>query len=249
MEQLVQGQRLARHARAPDELLAGGRPVVGSVRDPWDWYVSLWAFGCGRKGNLYSKLTRRRPPPFGTMVRNPRQAFSDIAAEIRKPTRAWARAYSDRERPELFREWLHMLLDPRRRADLPEGFGRSSLADFAGFYSYRYAYLFSRTVAPLYGGAIRDIDALREHDRRNNLLGHTIRNEQLEEDFIHVLRACGVELSDESTQQIRSAGRTNASSRRKNIGFYYDPQTADLVATRDALIIEKYGYTPPSLPR
>ena len=42
----------------PDEaLLASGRPFVGSIRDPWAWYLSLWTVGCHQKGELYERLT------------------------------------------------------------------------------------------------------------------------------------------------------------------------------------------------
>ena len=29
---------------------------MGNVRNPWDWYVSLWAFGCMKKGGLFDKV-------------------------------------------------------------------------------------------------------------------------------------------------------------------------------------------------
>ena len=30
---------------------------IGNIRNPWDWYVSLWAFGCQKKGGLYNLVT------------------------------------------------------------------------------------------------------------------------------------------------------------------------------------------------
>jgi len=38
----------------PDKL------VIGSIRNPWAWYVSLWAFGCEGKGMIRERLTRYR---------------------------------------------------------------------------------------------------------------------------------------------------------------------------------------------
>ena len=29
-----------------------GRLVLGSIRNPYDWYLSLWAYGCAGKGEL-----------------------------------------------------------------------------------------------------------------------------------------------------------------------------------------------------
>src|SRR4030095_1676667 len=32
---------------------------AGNVRNPWDWYVSLWAFGCMKKGGLYDQIINK----------------------------------------------------------------------------------------------------------------------------------------------------------------------------------------------
>jgi hypothetical protein len=40
-----------------DDHFSAGKPVLGSVRDPWSWYLSMWSYGCLQKGELYERLT------------------------------------------------------------------------------------------------------------------------------------------------------------------------------------------------
>ena len=46
----VGGESLSKHSRLRDE--HGDRHIVGSIRNPLDWYVSLWAHGCRNRGAL-----------------------------------------------------------------------------------------------------------------------------------------------------------------------------------------------------
>ena len=44
LQETVGGRRLGKHNRP--SAMPTDRMIIGSVRNPWDWYVSLWAFGC-----------------------------------------------------------------------------------------------------------------------------------------------------------------------------------------------------------
>ena len=50
--------RYPKHGRLPPD--CRDRFVVGSVRNPWDYYVSLWSFGGGGEGGLHKRLTQRQ---------------------------------------------------------------------------------------------------------------------------------------------------------------------------------------------
>ncbi|MDT8283429.1 MAG: hypothetical protein RQ982_11570 [Gammaproteobacteria bacterium] len=58
----------------------------------------------------------------------------------------------------------------------------------------------------------------------------------------------GVELTEQQIAEIvnKQGGKTNV-SQRKPMDFYYDEETADLVARGDHYLIEKYGYKSPLL--
>lgn len=37
------------------------RPVIGSIRSPWAWYVSLWSFGCQGEGGYRTQFLEKHP--------------------------------------------------------------------------------------------------------------------------------------------------------------------------------------------
>jgi len=51
------GERRGTHVPVPPSLVRSGRAIWSSIRNPWDWYVSLWAYGCDGKGALFQALT------------------------------------------------------------------------------------------------------------------------------------------------------------------------------------------------
>ena len=55
-------------------------------------------------------------------------------------------------------------------------------------------------------------------------------------------------ITDQQKSDILSWPRTNPSSKRRGLEYYYDAETIDLVYQRDRLIVEKFGYEPPRLP-
>src|SRR5690349_15399636 len=57
LKEIVGGRLVMRHNQAPADLFTGDRFFLGSVRDPWDWHVSLWAYCCDGRGDLYSNLS------------------------------------------------------------------------------------------------------------------------------------------------------------------------------------------------
>ena len=57
---VVPGEQRGKHNK-PSQAEFDRRPVfLGSVRNPWAWYVSLWAYGCQQEGMLWEALTHGR---------------------------------------------------------------------------------------------------------------------------------------------------------------------------------------------
>ncbi len=56
LEKISNGQRISKHNRVHKQY--HDRYIIGSVRHPWDWYVSHWAYGCSGHGSVHSQLTR-----------------------------------------------------------------------------------------------------------------------------------------------------------------------------------------------
>jgi hypothetical protein len=234
------------------------RTIVGSVRNPWDWYVSLWAFGCKGQGAIHGRTTRRFElwyyrEGLAREMAAPRwqavPALTTLWRDLSKPVEAWREVYADAHDPELFRRWLRLVFDPTRRFDLGEGFAFASLSRYAGLLTYRYLKLFSRDVGPLFnprGPATPE--ALRAFDAEQNALDFVIRTESLESDLAAALEGAGYQLDPVRTGRILDGRRekTNASEHRET-DFYYDDETVELVRERDRLIVVKYGYAGPGV--
>jgi hypothetical protein len=232
------------HARPPESVYESDRLITGSVRDPWDWYVSLWGYGCDGKGVLHNKLTEEKKLREYGFSKSFREGISNLYNNLKRNRKFWIKVYSDSNSPKLFRMWLNAVLDSPKRSDSRGKYNRSSLSKFAGLYTFRYCYLFHDTDAHLFDGSINDMKALSEEDSKHNIVDHVIRMENISEGIIKMLRDSGTSVESGFYDTIRSMGRTNPSSRRNDFSFYYDNATRDLVGRRDALIVEKYGYEP-----
>jgi hypothetical protein len=248
LAETIGGRQVGKHNRLPDDASRAGRRIVGSVRNPWAWYVSLWAFGASGQGSLHDRLTSRSLVRAlrGTW-RRPFAAPRVVATELAKPVERWRASYAREREPDSFRQWLRALLDVAAPADAGEGYRESAVARCAGFMTYRYLWLYSRSTRELYDpAAIDGWASLEAFDRHSNLLDFVIRAESLEDDLENVLTSVGHELSPEQSAIIRSGERSNASSHGET-AFYYDAETSRLVAERERLLIEKYRYEPPTL--
>lgn len=253
VEEFSGRERFGKHRPMPRGFDPGRRLIVGSIRDPWDWYVSLWTFGCRRRGGPFDRSTAPRSlwnalrDPGTRRVRGARAAIASrvLAArhELARPGSAWRRLHSDPSDPRLFREWLKLALDSRRRFDLFRDFGQSAVSGYAGILTFLYELLYLRDNAALFDRRLLpDLDALTRHDAAHGILDATIRTENLEQDFMDVLRKAGYPLSPRQVDRIENAEPTNTSDRRHALADFYDDEARELVAARDALIVRKYGY-------
>ena len=217
LDSLLDGIQHGKHNLVPPQLLSSGRQFLGSVRNPWDWYVSLWAYGCGKKGLVYHLTTQTNN------------------------ARKWQQCYGDSNSPAAFQDWLHMMNDNSYWHDFGEGYGNSPVASIAGLLSYRYIRLFCKPTA----ATINNISDLRKYERQNCFINHFIRMENLEEDFINAVSACGINLSSEQKNNIYSMQKTNTSSRKNSASYYYNQETIELVRKRENIIIKKFLYPKP----
>ena len=126
--------------------------IIGSIRNPWDWYVSLWAFGCVGKERLYRRLIKEKSSFNHFIWRTgkellvskhlPLVTIKDSFASQRKLASLWRRVYKDGLDAASFRAWLRLMFDPKRSADIHEVYGNSSLSRFTGFLTYRDLWLY-----------------------------------------------------------------------------------------------------------
>lgn len=249
LQELVGGELVGKHNQAGRELFSGDRFFLGSVRDPWEWYISLWAYGCDRKGVVFGTVTKR-----GRRIRgrgwsvDPIGAVRDLLRS--RPNRnaeEWRRTYRDVNDAGAFREWLHMMHDGRELPDVGDGYARSALGRVAGLLSYRYLKLFTcRKGESEMLHRLSTFEQVAAHERDHCFIDHFIRNENLESDLLDALRRAGCTLPSSIESRVAARPRTNTSSRKQGPGYYYDAHTEALVGARDRLVVDRFGYRPPS---
>ncbi|MEK8034128.1 hypothetical protein AACH06_25160 [Ideonella sp. DXS29W] len=256
LRELVGGLNDGKHNTPDRALLSRGLPFVGSVRNPWLWYLSLWSYGCQGKGELFQRLTNEKRWQRLREKAASRQPTQENSAEGARPgapsperrlpldwdverARSW---YADPDDAHAFREWLQAVLARRAmRQMLMAGYGKSPLGKAAGLMTYRYFSLFVQGADQL-GPMFDSLPALQVMDRSNCIVSHFIRNESLATDFIETLEACGVPLNDAQRDQVLSARKVNTSTRPHGPSYYYDDESIKLVARREKFIIDKFGY-------
>lgn len=253
LEEFTAGRPVGKHNRLlsmkPDDF------IIGSIRNPWDWYVSLWAYGVSGRGavrercvngidfNYYHRLL---PKAMGKNWLSPRELAISLFHDAIKPVSKWRHTYNDSSDPELFRNWIRLLLDNRRRFDIGEGYGFSPLSRCAGLLTYRYFRLFTLGDHIFRDSRLASYSCIADFDGELNISRGMIRTESLEEDFIQLLEQAGHALSEDQRAVIcnRRTKKTNVSE-RKSAAWYYDEETIALVAERERYLIEKYNYKAP----
>lgn len=256
LNKILTGEQVGKHNVVPPELQ--DRFILGSIRNPWDWYVSLWGYGCDRKGSAFSQTTRRYSVNYywrqlnkemGKNWLSPAQYLRQLLADTAKPVALWNEVYADSSNPELFRKWLRLMLDTDRRFDIGEGYGFSPLSAHSGVLTYRYFKLFTNLGSDLYSlPDLADLSRLNEVWEQRAITNFVVRNEHLEADLIDALTCANIALTDEQRLFILQGKneKTNTSS-RKSMDFYYDAESIALVKNKEAFIISRYGYEPPVL--
>lgn len=247
LKMVCAGHQGEMHGRLPESILQTDRIVAASVRDPWDWYVSTWAYGCDGEGILFDRLAKPRKVLGHGYRRSLWRGIVNFLRDMARLRRPWREAYADSSSPELFGRWLRLIMDPDRAREVREDYGRSSLSQFAGLYTYLYCRLFHRTIDHLYDGTIQDIETLMEADERLNVVDHMMKTEDLTEGILGLLSKAEVKTDETFRRRVAEMDRTNPSSRERDTAYYYDGAMERLIMERDALIVRKYGYRPPSV--
>jgi hypothetical protein len=234
-----------KHSRLKDHRGYASQLIVSSVRNPWDWYVSLWAFGCTGHGGLWHYFNNLPRSELREAVKH-----KDLGSVLRFPFRTlgghpdWRRLYSDSGNAEHFRKWLMLMLGPEGLHVGHEGYASSPVKASAGFMTYSFVGLttdYSEWMRR--GRKCRSGDELAAFADEYSIVDRVLRAEALNEDILSLMETAGMKVEPAEAAEW---GRHNVSVRR-NYADYYDEETRDLVQRRDRFIIERFGYQPPCI--
>jgi len=230
------------------------RRIMGSIRNPWSYYVSLWAYGSRRAGGIYERTTATprmdQPKHLRGTLHKKTIPLEDRDWRARRRVKRWRTAYGDPEDREAFRRWIRFLNDPAYLVDVGEGYGKSSVSQHSGLLTYRYLVLFTLGVVPgepHLGGHNPTLDTLekvRAHADEHLLCEDMIRMEHLADELEVALEKAGYDLTDDQRATIHGTaeGRSENRTEHRPAAWYYDDETRDLVARRDRFVIERHGY-------
>jgi hypothetical protein len=239
----IGGRVIGKHQ--PLDKCPDGVVIAGSVRNPWDWYVSLWAYGCSGHGAVRNALTR---DTVGAALRRSLRKPGELPAELSRASRLsganrafWERVYRNPNDPGAFRAWLLRLLTTSVKSDVFED--RRTLPFFkeVGLYTARYAQIFTRLRAwKKQAPHIGTIEALKAYLDTEVFVDRFILMERLEEDLAALLCELGHECTAESLR-----GEKRNTSKRLAYADYHDGESVALIAKQDRLVASRQGYRAP----
>jgi hypothetical protein len=245
----LDGESVGKHNQLTPELVARTATFLGSVRNPYDWYLSLWGYGCDSKGGVFHRTTRMTDSSLRGLGwrTHPGKAISLALKnvfnrrELTKRRKEWLASYGDVNNPVLFRDWLRMIHDSDYFADVGEGYSCWPGSSIAGLMTFRYLNLFCVTTSDKARlGYLNSVDSIIKFESKNLKINRFVRQESLESDMSEFLKEIGVGTSLRVNEMLSS--KTNTSSRGRDLHFYYDQESLGLIARREKMIIEKFGY-------
>lgn len=242
------GEHRGKHA--PLTFDPGTRLIVGSVRNPWDWYVSLWAYGCQKRGSVHSHLAS---PALTVAYRHLRgmllhptrwhKSPAELRSILAKDTTCLRALYASADDPKVFRRWLKFILSGADCPYMEHGYSPQKAADAPGLMTFRFLRLFTRHERWLeQSGSLPTFDAARRYYEQNAVVDEFIKVETLEQDLERVLAMADIDIDG---AYIRNAnGQRTNSSRHASAAYYYDDETMNLVRTKDRLVADLFDYRP-----
>ncbi len=220
MSRIFDGKQIGKHNAATLEQISSSYYFISSIRNPWDWYLSLWTFGVQGGGGLRSRL-------------------------YQTDNKIWHDVYNNSSDIESFRTWLKMINEPDNFCYLGEGYSDSKLQHICGFMTYRYLYLCVKDIKSLKKQVTKlNFLDISSFEKKNCYIDFFIRQEELENSLMMAMQKI-TELSIEQKQIILTAKKNNVSNRVLPLEDYYDYDSVAIVAEREKLIVEKFGYAPP----
>ena len=243
LSQLFDGKVVGIHNAATPTELKSGALVMSSIRNPWDWYLSLWTYGVQGKGAFASRLTQKNFLfPAKSSLRTPQDLLANFRAEFQKDSNTWSETYADGENVEGFRIWLKLVHDPTNSILLGEGYSGTLLPSKFGFMTHRYLNLCCMNLQRLKNpDFISGYSDLKYFDTANCYIDRFVRQENLETELCDAISAVR-KLKDKELDLIYRSQKTNTSHRALTLADYYDEESIELVRQRERLLIEKFDY-------
>jgi hypothetical protein len=246
LSKLFHGEKIGKHNAATQAQITDNMYFISSIRNPWDWYLSLWTFGVQGKGDLRRQLTHKHVlHSLKQTIKNPKGNYPILFQELLKNTILWRDVYDSGDNVGSFRKWLRLIHDPSNSHFIGEGYGATKITSFCGLMTYRYICLCCQNIGKLTNlSLISNYADLVQFEKNNCYIDFFVRQESLEENLCEAVDKVRP-LTHKEKEFIYGAKKTNTSKRSLMILDYYDEVSIELIRNRDRFLIEKFGYSPP----
>lgn len=195
--------------------------IFGSIRNPFTWYLSLWAYGCNSKGHLFNLKTKiSRKNIFNLKLR-----------ELKN----WKRVYSDVNNPIYFHGWLKMVMEFSEKDANNLTFNNISLDKNVGFMTKRFLDIY-------YNFNEKD-NFINNNMKIDNLKKRLVVNyffsqENLVQDFKRLIKN---NLNNPKRTLIIDNSFSNSTKKNKS-DFYYNDESIELVSKYDSILLDTFKY-------
>tara|TARA_B100000401_G_C52697271_1_gene667314 strand:- start:28 stop:822 length:795 start_codon:yes stop_codon:yes gene_type:complete len=228
------------HDYVTEDILQQKILFLGSIRNPLDWYISRWSYGCMMKNDdslfknfVNKRLNLNRINAIEGQLSN---KIKYLKNQIFKKNKYIENLYSDPFNKNNFRLWLKELLTMGKKSSLAEHYFFTSLNKNFGYMTYRYLIMFTN---PKHRREIyfklNNLNDIKEFDKRYVFINNFVKIENLKDDLKKVIDKLNInEKVDIET--------VNPSKRNRELNYYYDNETINIVKNYDKFLFEKFNY-------
>ena len=244
-ENIKMGELTKIHDQISNDLINSKKLKVGSIRNPLDWYISLWSFGCKmkKKDPLYSNLTslRLNPRRLSSIKNNKIKKIIFLFEQFKKDLISNKDLYSDPYNTQNFRKWIKLLFNKTKKNFISEQYSISNTNKFIGYMTFHYLIKFTNHNFhyKLFNGILNNNEDINDYYNKHSYIDHFIIFENLNKSLIHLFKKIELPLDEEKLFKTRPI---NKSSRFPKVSEYYDNETKEMIQHFDALIFALHKY-------
>tara|TARA_A100001035_G_scaffold223624_1_gene184158 strand:+ start:279 stop:1073 length:795 start_codon:yes stop_codon:yes gene_type:complete len=228
------------HDYVTEEILNKKLFFLGSIRNPLDWYVSRWSYGCMMKtdDSLFRNLIKKRfnISRIQSIEGQYLKKIYYLKNQFLKNNRNLENLYSDPYNHKNFQLWLKEILLKKKNNALAEQYYFSSLNKNFGYMTFRYLIMFTKPQQrkKIYSD-IKSYKEIEDFDKSYNFINKFMKVENLQNDLENLLKELGINKKNEIEI-------INPSKRNKDSDFYYDKESIEIVKNQDKYIFNKFNY-------
>ena len=237
---IQEGKITRPHDYVTEEILNKNIFFLGSIRNPLDWYISRWSYGCMMKSDdsLFRNLVKKRLN-ISRINNIDGQYFKKLQYlknQFLKKNKYLENLYSDPYNKKNFQLWLKELLVKKKNSSLAEHYYFSSLNNNFGYMTFRYLIMFTKPQQrkKIYT-EIKSYEDIEDFDMDHNFINKFMKVETLKHDLEILIKELGIEKKGEIEI-------VNPSMRNKELEFYYDKECIEIVKNQDKFIFNKFNY-------